>query len=392
MLSLRAQYFLSFAVFGSVMPFLSVFFQEDRGLTKAQVGYVMSAAAVPMMLTPVLVTLLADTRIDARRLMSAVFGLTGAMLAALWFVRGFWPVLIVWAIYNLALAPVVSLQDGINFSIQRRRLAEAKPTLAYHRVRVWGTVGYIVPSVVLYLLLRDGEGLSLILPVAGACCAFGAVNAFWMPDPKLREKPKEESELAQAGGLPTFEAARVLFRGRMLGFTIAAMLTQFAAAAYYLFYPLYLTDVVHIDGRWLGLISSCGVTLEVLVILAYGRLLRRFGYRWMMTFGSACMVARLMLLAAWPTPAVAIGSQVFHGVWVLVVHVMPATYLDRHASDRFRHSIQGLHVILIGGVCRVAANLVAGWVAEISLTAVFAYGAVCCAVAGAILWVTLRGD
>ena len=65
MRGVRAQYFFAFGVMGSVLPFLPVFLQE-RGLSRAQIGYVTGVASFGVVLTPVLVTLLADAAVAGR--------------------------------------------------------------------------------------------------------------------------------------------------------------------------------------------------------------------------------------------------------------------------------------------------------------------------------------
>ncbi|MEM6856135.1 MAG: hypothetical protein AAF593_17155, partial [Planctomycetota bacterium] len=50
-------------------------------------------------------------------------------------------------------------------------------------------------------------------------------------------------------------------------------------------------------------------------------------------------------------------------------------YLDGRAEPAYRHSIQGLYAVAVYGTGRIVGNLLGGWVAESSLTAVFWWGA-----------------
>src|SRR5690606_35734946 len=93
-----------------------------------------------ILLTPVLVTLLADAHLENRTLLAASFCLTALGLAWMLAAEGFWPILIAHGVMTMALAPVLPVQDGLFFR-QQQRLGEG----AYHRVRVYGTLGYIVP-------------------------------------------------------------------------------------------------------------------------------------------------------------------------------------------------------------------------------------------------------
>ena len=67
MRGVKAQYFLSFAVMGTTMPFIARYLQS-RGLDASQIGYVISTAGVAAIAMPPIMALLADTRFDNRRL------------------------------------------------------------------------------------------------------------------------------------------------------------------------------------------------------------------------------------------------------------------------------------------------------------------------------------
>ena len=168
MRGLRVQYFLTYCVIGAVLPFVSVFFRE-AGLTQAQVGYAWSIWSAAVVLSPVLVTLAADAHADPRRLLTLASLLTAASLLALGFVRGVGPILWVWAVYCLASLPILPLQDGVPFSEQCRRQERRQPQRPYHLVRVWGTIGFIVPSVLLFVLLQLGMSLRAAMWTGAAC-------------------------------------------------------------------------------------------------------------------------------------------------------------------------------------------------------------------------------
>ena len=70
MRSLKAMYFLIFALGGSVVPFISLYFQQ-HGLRKDEIGYVQGVAAIAVVLSPILLTFLADSRLDARKILAS---------------------------------------------------------------------------------------------------------------------------------------------------------------------------------------------------------------------------------------------------------------------------------------------------------------------------------
>ncbi len=392
MRSIKVQYFLSFAVMGSLMPFLSVFLKE-RGLSRAQIGTVTATASVAAVLTPVIMTLLADGYVTSRRLMAGVFAASSAILTTLWLdAMGFWSVLILFTLFYLAFSPTTALQDGINFVVMNRQRASGQAVTPYHHVRVWGTIGFMVPSVLLFAFLRKGEGIDIILVSGVLFCGLALINTLALPDTPVgrRDELFETStstvdpERAFTGRLPTVAAAKAMLNPHVLVFCIAMGLTHMANAAYYAFYPLYLTDRVGLGHQWVGIIANVGVFLEIFYMLAFGRLLDRLGVKWLMVVGLICLIARLGLLAASDSLTVAVATQLVHGLIVLVVHVVPPIYLNRHAHDHYRSSMQGLYTMTVYGTGRITGNYLAGLVAQESLSLMFACAAGLCVVAGGL--------
>lgn len=387
MRGIKTQYFLSFSVMGSLLPFFSVYLRE-QGLTRPQIGYVTSTASVAVLLTPVVVTFLADGWVKGRHLLAAVFVFSGVILASLLRAEGFWSILFLFAIFSLTFAPVTALQDGLQFLTQQKNRREGRPIVPYHLVRVWGTVGFIVPSVLLFEFLRRGQSTRVILVSAMFFCALGAMHTL-SPARRAKASPTpddlDHARLRRRDGqLPTVAAMKAMSEPHVLVFCLAMLLMHMASASYYSFYPLYLTDRVGLGSQWVGVIANIGVGLEIAYMLGFGRLLARWGLKGLMIMGAASMVLRFGLLAASDTIAVAVGTQIVHGVMVLVVHVAPPIFLNRHAEDRYRNSMQGLYVMGVYGCGRILGNLLAGHVAHVSLAWMFCAAAVLCGLALAL--------
>lgn len=386
MRAIRAEFFFAFAVMGAILPYFPVFL-KDRGLTDPEIGWVLSISGLAVLLTPVVVTLLADARMQNRTLLAWAFGLSAVALGWLWWAQGFWTIFAAHALYAVAFAAVIPLHDGLFFGEQQRREARGLAKVPYHRVRVFGTVGFIIPSLVLYVWLRFGAEVAVSLAAAGACCVLAMLNA-----PLLPASRSDEDAARPKVGLPTAEAFRAFTTRPLFVFVAASWLIHLAISAYYAFYPIYLTRLLGIDRQWIGLISNLGVLFEIFFVLAFGWIVKRIGVRGLMIAGSACMTLRFTLLWLIPSVPVAIATQVLHGMMVLVVHVAPPVYLDRHANPSYRNSIQGLFAMICYGTGRIAGNAVAGYVAADSLTGVFGYAAVLSAAVLVLFVLLFRED
>lgn len=373
---IKFQYFIAYGVVGSLAPFLSLFLKQEQGFGDAQVGYATGASNAAAVLMPLLMTSVADLRQDARRLLAGIFAVSIAALAGLFLARGFWPVVFLLCLHSLAYVAMMPLQDGLNFAVQQQRTAAGQSAVPFHQVRVWGTVGFIVPSVLLFGFLAGGTPLRVILIAAIAFCVLGLLNSLRLPSALA---PSASSP--GAGGasrverLPMLAAVRVLRRPPALVLCLSLMLANMAAASYYAFYPLYLTETIGIPAQWVGPIFNIGVVFEIGFMLGFGKMLGKLGFKAFVALGVCCLAVRLATLALYPTAAVAVGTQVVHGMIVVALHVAPALYLNRQAGDEYRTSMQGLLSVLTGA-SRVAGSIVAGHIAQVSLLQTFGLAAI----------------
>ena len=74
---------------------------------------------------------------------------------------------------------------------------------------------------------------------------------------------------------------------------------------------------------------------------------------------------------------------------LVAVGVLPQVLLDRHAGDRFRHSMQGLFVMITGSG-RVIANWVAGPIARRDIGLLYACAAGLCVIAAGLVLLAYR--
>jgi PPP family 3-phenylpropionic acid transporter len=416
MRSLKAQYFCGFAVMGSVVPYLPLFLAQ-RGLSPFLVGLVIASTGVAIMLTPVIITLLADTHFESRTLIGVTFLLGIAALLALWRSHTLPTLLLSYAFFALTFWPLLPLQDGLNFTMRRRQIDAGGTDVPYHHIRVWGTLGFILPSLLLWFFLRLDAPLGAVLWSGMAFCALGFVVTRFLPN--VRQPAPQQAEAAQASAdeaalsdtdepasldppektsrLPTVEAIkRMVSKPQLLLFAVGMFLVHLVVAAYYTFYPIYLTTpelpAVNVGDEWVGLIANVGVVIEIFFMLAFGWFVRHWGLRWLMAIGTLAMGLRMALLFAMPTLSIAVGTQLLHGITVLVLHVAPPVFINHHAEPRFRNSMQGVYAMTVFGTGRIVGYIAAGLIAELSLLGVFAYGTGLCLVAAPLFYFAFRGE
>ena len=378
MRALKAQFFLSYAIVGSLMPLLSIFLRDEKGFDNYQIGIVMACISVAAMFSPILITLLADLRVDARRMLACSYGTTALVLLYLNFAEGFFPIAVAFAIYGISIVAIFPLQDGFFFSAKRQaEVAGGKP-LSYPGVRVWGTIGFILPSLVLWLAIHLGSNTSAITYCAAGFSLLSFGNTFLLR--KVVLPPEEVDPDDQRGWLarsfaPTASALRMLVSPKCRVLCIAVALAAGSSTVYHNFFGPYITKNFGVGDKWVGLIMMIGVVLEIGYTIALPWLIARFGGKWVITVGFAAMSLRMGLLAHYPSITTALVTQISHGLEIMAIFVVPVMIFDKLAGDSYRNSIQGAYSMLMA-VFRVVGSMLAGFIASLDTVLAFEYGSV----------------
>ncbi|MEM6280411.1 MAG: MFS transporter [Verrucomicrobiota bacterium] len=375
---LRRQFFLSYAVIGSVMPLMTVFLREQGGFDYWQIGLAMALMNVPMLCSPALITLLADRNLDTRRILAVAYSCSAIVLSALYFSQSIALTLTLFVFHGLSFVAMLPLQDGYYFSLAEEFRKKDEPFSSYPLVRVWGTVGFIVPSPILFYPLSQGASAASILPCAVGFCLLSLGNSFTLS--RLEPSPRSVKRL------PTAAALRAIFTPQARWLSMGLFFGFMAASTYYAFIGNFLDEVVGVPKKHIGLIINLGVLLEVGFTLLMPWMQRVIHLKGILVVGLFAMLARMILLAAFPEPWVALVVQLLHGMEVLALFVGPVMFLDRLATDEFRNSIQGVFTMAIGGVARVLGGIAAGLiVSSFGLEGGLYYGAALATVAFLII-------
>lgn len=357
MTALRRQFFLSYAALGSVAPLLTVFLRAQGGFDFFQIGLAMALMGVPTLCSPALLTLLADRNLDARRLLAIASTSSAIVLTTMFFSHGVLATLVLFFFHGLSSVAMLPLLDGYFFSLAEGQRREEIPAVEYPTVRIWGTMGYILPSLIVYYPLLKGAEVRLILPCAVLFCLLSLINSF-----RLAPVPRVASRIARQ--LPSGEAWKTLFNEKARWLILGLFFAYFGAATYYAFIGNYLDEVVGIPKPYIALVIQFGVLVEVGCTLLMPWLQRHLRLKGILLLGLGCMVARMSLLSSFPLPLVAVLVQLGHGFEVLALYVSPVMFLNRLAGDEFRNSIQGVFTMCVAGSARVFGSLSAGFMAS----------------------------
>ncbi|AFJ46131.1 3-phenylpropionate MFS transporter [Shimwellia blattae] len=317
---LALSYFTYFFSYGIFLPFWSVWL-AGNGLPPETLGLLLGVGLVARFLGSLL---LAPRITDPSRLIQALRLLA---LLTLLFAAGFWAghstvwLLVVMVGFNLFFSPLVPLTDALAGTWQRQI------TLDYGRVRLWGSLAFVISSALTGKLvtLFGYQSVLVILTLGVAAMLLGML---------LRPSvmPAGEIHQRQGAGWPAWRQLLVT-HWRFLG---CVSLLQGAHAAYYGFSAIYWQGAGYAAST-VGYLWSLGVVAEIVIFALSNRLFRRWTARDLLLLSALCGVVRWGLMG-WTTGLPwLIVIQILHCGSFTVCHLAAMRYISaRHGSEIIR--------------------------------------------------------
>jgi len=360
-LPIKVQFFLTYGVLGSLSPIAALVLRDAKGFSSQQFGITLAFSSLGLLFSPAITSWLADRSVDTRKILRGIFVTTAIALIAVVYSSNVWTVTIAWAVYSILYVPTWPLLDGYYFNHEREHGNEtAGKEGSYQFVRVWGTVGYLAPSIVLYFVIANTGEIASALWVAVAWSGMCFAGTFFLQPSALKPETRMKA--------PTLQAARTLFSKATLPLCIGLFFVHTSASAYYPVMSVFLRDEVGIADEWVALVLSFGVLIEIGYIFGLGPIRKWLHIRGIMIVGFSAMALRLVLLAQFPTVTTSLVIQLVHGMEILAMFIVPVIYLDRIAGDGFRNSIQGVFTIIVVVPTRLIGPLFAGQIREFAGT------------------------
>jgi len=246
----------------------------------------------------------------------------------------------------------------------------------YGRVRVWGSVGFILAvSVSGFVLQRVGVDRFPLLLIALLALLFVAALRL----PVIAEAPHAEAGIGRA---------LLVLRVPVVGWFFAGIFfTVLAHTSLYAFFSLYL-DALGYSRTAVGLLWATGVLVEVVWFWFQGSWARRFSmHAWLIVAAIASVVRFAATAAFGAIPLLLVLSQGLHALTFAAQHTACIAVINRHFPGRLRGRGQALYTVLGYGVPGVLGGVAGGALSEVhGFAAVFWAASGCGAIAALCCW------
>ncbi|SEA69173.1 MFS transporter, PPP family, 3-phenylpropionic acid transporter [Thiothrix caldifontis] len=343
---LSAFYFAYFAALGVFVPYWTVYLKNIAGFSPAQIGELMAVFMATKIVAPFIWGWLADHTGERLRIIRIA-----SLLAVVCFAGVYWQ-------HSFGWMAVVMVGFGFfwNASLPQFEALTLNHLGShigrYSRIRLWGSVGFIVTVATLPAVL-ERYGVAVVMDAL--LLLFVGI---WLSTGLVQDKPHAEQSIAAS------RLREVLRHPAVWVLLLACALQQASHGAYYTFFSIYLED--HGYSRQVtGWMWALGVMAEVGLFVVMHRLIGRFGAAHLFVWALLLTALRWVVLGTWADNGVVLMvSQLFHAATYGLFHASAIHLIHHQFPGKLQGRGQALYSGLSYGVGGALGSLFSGYVWE----------------------------
>lgn len=342
-----AVWFWYFAAIGLFNPYAPLWF-KDLGFSTLAIGAIASMQSWTRVVAPYAWGWLGDRR--GRRAEGVRWAAGAALVAAigLWWAPGATAVTLFTALLFLANGGIVPLSEAA--LAQHLQRGSEMDFARYGRVRVWGSLGFVISVGAVGVALEASGIASFPLYVMAG---FGVL---WLAALRLPDAPGVAA--GQHTGPSVFA---VLRRPAVAWFFGGVFLTVLAHTALYAFLSLYLDELGYGKGV-VGAAWAVAVAVEIVFFWYQGRIFARLSpLRWLQLAAGVSVLRFALTAAAGAMLPLLLAAQLLHAFTFAAQHAACIALVHRWFPGALRGRGQALYSMLGYGCSGLVGGLAGGW-------------------------------
>lgn len=349
--------FLQFFVWGSWFVTLGTYL-GSIGFSGSEIGYSYLMNNIAAIISPFFVGMIADRYFNSEKVMGVLHIVGGIIIFFAAGMTSAVPLILGLLLYNLCYMPTLALVNAVSFNQMQ------SPDTQFPKVRVWGTIGWIVAGLVItyiqFNFYESIEASAVPLKMAAAASILLGLYSFTLP----KTPPKNVGQDISIGDVFGVKALKLMKEKSFLIFVISSLLICIPLAFYYSFTNLFLNDIgmKGVAGK-----QTFGQMSEVIFMVLMPWFFVRLGVKKMLLVGMLAWVIRYALFAngdlgngVW----MLYGGILLHGICYDFFFVTGQIYVDQKADLAIRASAQGLIALVTYGVGLGLGSFIAGQVVD----------------------------
>jgi len=360
--------FLTIATIGFLEPFVPLYL-ELSGLKRGEIGLVTGIGASLALLVQPFLGRLSD-RLDARRpLMFAAAVLAGGAYLSYTHANSLISFVL---LTGIGINGIMYLNTGSATLVGR--LASSQSSSArggglYASYRVWGSIGYVLVSLLAGWLLSQKLGAQGMMSREAIAPLFryGPLLFFLiagvvllLPDPKNQQPASGPGSHSDAAGEDCPEQRVCMLNLRR--FLTAYFLYIFAYTGSAAYLSLHLKSL-GATPLWITGVFATGVLCEAIIMSQAGRLSDRFGRRPLLALAFAFMPLRLLLYIPATGPLWVLCAQTIHGINFGIMVAVAVAFVNDLCLEGNRGAAQA-RLVGTAGFASAFGPAVGGWISQ----------------------------
>ncbi|MCL4266305.1 MAG: MFS transporter [Anaerolineae bacterium] len=345
MCSAKAFYFVFFGAAASLLPFLTLHYQ-DLGLNGRQIGLLTGIIPLITVVAAGAWGALADATNKHHLLLLVTIAGLWFSIAAMTQVTTFAALIPVVCLFAIFAAPIVPLVDNAVMVRLGERRAE------YGRVRLWGSVGWGIAALIIGIII-EAQGLSSAFIIYLLLMIVLFLVGVWLP--------------VQGGhvGDSVRHGLRVLLTNRhWLLFTAVALVEGMTLGIFLNYLFLYLEEM-GASNTIMGLSLTFATISEIPVFLYSRRLLARWGAPFVLMLSMVGTVIRAFAYVWMTAPWQVLPISLLHGPTFAAMWVAGVAYADENAPPGLGATAQGLFSSAVFGLGAALGAFTGGYLYDV---------------------------
>ena len=329
---------------GLILPYFPVYL-ADLGFNTLWVGIFVGALAAAKVIAPPMAGLLLEYReTNTRTFLLIISGLATIFAAALMLDMSASLLLIIVLLFGFFWAAILPLTDGLSLVVSEISL------MSYGRLRVWGSVGFVVASLFGgYWLVGESIGhFPVILTILLLLTTLAGIG---FPNLASLSEHSHHASTSQ----PNRSALWWLF---FIGFCMQA-----SHGAYYGFFSLYMLDAGYSGGE-IGFFWILGVLAEIVLMWYWSKSIQQASPAWVLGICLALASMRWFGIAVTTNMYAIVLLQLLHAASFAAFHLSAVAWVRKFSNPKKQTSSQGWYSALGYGLGSTFGILLCGYIVE----------------------------